>query len=112
MSLALQPSKSLTFSLLYTSHIIVKEPIHPYFKNLLTNLVIYFDSTKISRETKLIWCSKLNPNGRSPVVIDHVQINRIVWESNAVLTFLVQMYDMENTSWPQSVFDQSHVNNG
>jgi len=58
----------------------------------------------------LIWFAKLNPNGRSPVLIDHSQNDHVVWESNAILLYLVQMYDTKNTLWPESIFEQSLVN--
>jgi glutathione S-transferase len=58
-----------------------------------------------------VWFSKLNPNGRSPVLIDHAQNDHVVWESTAILLYLVQIYDTEeNTLWPKSIFEQSQVN--
>ncbi|RDW57395.1 hypothetical protein BP5796_12845 [Coleophoma crateriformis] len=91
MSPAPQPSKWPTSYLYYT-------------------LPIYFDSTTISRHEKLKWFAKLNPNGRSPVLIDHAQNDHVVWESTAILLYLVTLYDTENALWPKDVFEQSKVN--
>jgi glutathione S-transferase len=77
---------------------------------MLTSPAIYFDSKNISRDEKLVWFAKLNPNGRSPVLIDHGQNDHTVWESTAILIYLAQVYDKEHTLWPRSIFEQSHVN--
>ncbi|PCH40716.1 glutathione S-transferase C-terminal-like protein [Wolfiporia cocos MD-104 SS10] len=35
----------------------------------------------------------LNPNGRIPTIIDHANNDFVVWESNAILVYLVDKYD-------------------
>ncbi|KAI1611908.1 glutathione S-transferase C-terminal-like protein [Exophiala viscosa] len=71
---------------------------------------IYFDSKRISREEKLKWFTALNPNGRSPALIDHTQNDHVVWESTAILLYLVTLYDPEHKLYPKDVFEQSKVN--
>ncbi|KAH6710682.1 thioredoxin-like protein [Leptodontidium sp. MPI-SDFR-AT-0119] len=71
---------------------------------------IYFDSESISRDKKLKWFAKLNPNGRSPVLVGHAQNGHVVWESTAMLIYLVSMYDTENTLWQKTMLEQSQVN--
>jgi len=38
---------------------------------------------------------KLNPNGRIPTLIDHKNNDYTLWESNAILVYLVSRYDRE-----------------
>ncbi|KAI0754977.1 glutathione S-transferase C-terminal-like protein [Daedaleopsis nitida] len=38
--------------------------------------------------------TKINPNGRIPALIDHKNGDFIIWESNAIMTYLVEKYDM------------------
>ncbi|KZT06537.1 glutathione S-transferase C-terminal-like protein [Laetiporus sulphureus 93-53] len=40
--------------------------------------------------------TKYNPNGRIPTLIDHANGDLVVWESNAILTYLVEKYDPEH----------------
>ncbi|KAI0750282.1 glutathione S-transferase [Daedaleopsis nitida] len=37
--------------------------------------------------------TKLNPNGRIPTLIDHNNDDFVVWESNAIIAYLVDKYD-------------------
>ncbi|GJE90967.1 glutathione S-transferase [Phanerochaete sordida] len=37
--------------------------------------------------------TKYNPNGRTPVLIDHRNNDFVIWESNAILQYLVDKYD-------------------
>ncbi|OJT15254.1 Glutathione S-transferase 2 [Trametes pubescens] len=39
--------------------------------------------------------TKYNPNGRIPTLIDHGNNDFVVWESNAIITYLVDKYDPE-----------------
>ncbi|KAH9854709.1 glutathione S-transferase C-terminal-like protein [Lenzites betulinus] len=39
--------------------------------------------------------TKFNPNGRIPTLIDHKNNDFVVWESDAIMTYLVEKYDPE-----------------
>ncbi|KAI0822285.1 glutathione S-transferase C-terminal-like protein [Trametes gibbosa] len=39
--------------------------------------------------------TKYNPNGRIPTLIDHKNNDFVVWESDAIMTYLVEKYDPE-----------------
>ncbi|KAH9919704.1 glutathione S-transferase C-terminal-like protein [Fomitopsis serialis] len=38
---------------------------------------------------------KYNPNGRIPTLIDHGNDDFVIWESNAIMVYLVEKYDIE-----------------
>ena len=59
----------------------------------LTYEPIYLDFSK--NEHKSPEYTKLNPNGRIPTLIDHKNGDFIVWESDAILLYLVEKYDTE-----------------
>ncbi|KAI0725193.1 glutathione S-transferase C-terminal-like protein [Fomitopsis betulina] len=40
--------------------------------------------------------TKFNPNGRVPALIDHSHNDFVLWESNAILAYLVEKYDTEH----------------
>ncbi|TFY68543.1 hypothetical protein EVJ58_g946 [Rhodofomes roseus] len=40
--------------------------------------------------------TKYNPNGRIPTLIDHANNDFTIWESNAIMTYLVEKYDTEH----------------
>ncbi|CCM00296.1 uncharacterized protein FIBRA_02326 [Fibroporia radiculosa] len=52
---------------------------------------IYFEFSK--NEQKSPEHLKYNPNGRIPTLVDHSNHDFVVWESNAILTYLVEKYD-------------------
>lgn len=55
--------------------------------------IVYLDQPK--GETKLESHTKYNPNGRVPTLIDHSNNDFVVWESGAILEYLVEKYDTE-----------------
>lgn len=59
----------------------------------LTYETIYLDFQK--EEQKHESHLKLNPNGRIPTLIDHKNSDFTIWESNAILEYLVYTYDKE-----------------
>ncbi|KAI9067088.1 glutathione transferase Ure2p class [Trametes sanguinea] len=40
--------------------------------------------------------TKYNPNGRIPALIDHRANDFVIWESNAIISYLVEQYDPEH----------------
>lgn len=59
----------------------------------------YLSFEKIDLSTgrqKEPWFIKLNPNGRIPVLVDRNRDNFVVFETAAILLYLVQHYDKEN----------------
>ena len=59
----------------------------------LTYESIYLDFAKL--EQKSPEHTKLNPNGRIPTLIDHHNGDFAIWESNAIILYLVDKYDTE-----------------
>ncbi|OBZ71250.1 Glutathione S-transferase 2 [Grifola frondosa] len=55
---------------------------------------IYLDFGK--NEQKGEEHTKYNPNGRIPTLIDHKNNDFVIWESNAIITYLVEKYDTEH----------------
>ncbi|KAH9833867.1 glutathione S-transferase [Rhodofomes roseus] len=54
----------------------------------------YLDFSK--QEQKSPEHTQYNPNGRIPTLIDHANNDFVVWESNAILLYLVEKYDTEH----------------
>ncbi|KAI0081358.1 glutathione S-transferase C-terminal-like protein [Panus rudis PR-1116 ss-1] len=52
---------------------------------------------------------KINPNGRIPALIDHKNNDYIVWESNAILLYLVDKYDTEKKFTVTEESDKYHL---
>ncbi|TFY55535.1 hypothetical protein EVJ58_g8183 [Rhodofomes roseus] len=57
----------------------------------LTYESVYLDFGKL--EQKSPEYTQYNPNGRIPTVIDHKNNDFTIWESNAIITYLVEKYD-------------------
>ncbi|CDO72785.1 hypothetical protein BN946_scf184994.g38 [Trametes cinnabarina] len=60
----------------------------------LTYESIYLDFAK--GEHKAPEYTKYNPNGRIPTIIDHQNNDFVIWESNAILLYLIEKYDKDN----------------
>ncbi|KAL4252417.1 Glutathione transferase family protein [Abortiporus biennis] len=54
--------------------------------------------------------TKYNPNGRIPTLIDHHNNDFVIWESCAIMLYLVQKYDKENKLYVSDFNDQALVN--
>jgi len=56
--------------------------------------LVFLDFTK--GEQKAPEYTKYNPNGRVPAIVDHKKNDLVLWESDAILTYLVDNYDPEH----------------
>ncbi|KAF8639854.1 hypothetical protein AX17_001109 [Amanita inopinata Kibby_2008] len=45
------------------------------------------------------WFIKLNPNGRIPVLVDHLRDDHTIFETSAIALYLVQNYDKDFHFW-------------
>ncbi|KAI5474392.1 glutathione S-transferase [Pseudohyphozyma bogoriensis] len=61
----------------------------------LSYKTIYLDFAKGEHKAEAF--TKFNPNGRIPALVDHENGDFVVWESSAILLYLVDTYDKENT---------------
>ena len=59
----------------------------------LTYEPIYLDFSK--KQHKAPEYTKFNPNGRIPALVDHQNGDFVIWESSAILLYLVDKYDTE-----------------
>ena len=59
----------------------------------LTYESVYLDFSK--KQHKAPEFTKYNPNGRIPALIDHQNGDFTIWESDAILFYLVERYDKE-----------------
>ena len=59
----------------------------------LTYEPIYLDFSK--KQHKAPEYTKFNPNGRIPALVDHENGDFVIWESSAILLYLVDKYDTE-----------------
>ncbi|GJF00122.1 glutathione S-transferase [Phanerochaete sordida] len=57
--------------------------------------LVFLDFTK--GEHKAPEYTKYNPNGRVPAIVDHKNDDLVLWESDAIITYLVDFYDPEHT---------------
>ncbi|KAI0761930.1 glutathione S-transferase C-terminal-like protein [Trametes elegans] len=60
----------------------------------LSRRTVYLDLTKDEQHSPEHL--KYNPNGRIPTLIDHRNGDFAVWESDAILAYLVEKYDVEH----------------
>ncbi|EED79275.1 predicted protein [Postia placenta Mad-698-R] len=60
----------------------------------LTYETVYLDFK--TGEQKAAGHTKFNPNGRIPTIIDHKNDDFVLWESNAILLYLVEKYDTDH----------------
>ncbi|KAI5805169.1 glutathione S-transferase [Geopyxis carbonaria] len=52
---------------------------------------------------------KLNPNGRIPAIVDHGNNDFVVWESNAIILYVLKKYDTAYKLWDASIEGQSQI---
>ncbi|KAK9367331.1 glutathione S-transferase [Lipomyces kononenkoae] len=51
----------------------------------------------------------INPNGRIPALVDHSNNDLIIWESGAIILYLVKKYDPDHMLYPESLEEQALV---
>jgi len=52
---------------------------------------------------------KINPNGRTPAVIDHTNNDKFVWESGAILLYLAERFDKSGKFVGKSLEERAEV---
>ncbi|KIP09022.1 hypothetical protein PHLGIDRAFT_126617 [Phlebiopsis gigantea 11061_1 CR5-6] len=65
---------------------------------------IFLDPGK--NEIKAPEFTKYNPNGRIPALIDHLNDDFVVWESNAIIYYLIEKYDTEHKISAETLEDK------
>ncbi|EJT97675.1 glutathione S-transferase C-terminal-like protein [Dacryopinax primogenitus] len=74
----------------------------------LTYESVFFDFAK--KDQKSPEFLKLNPNGRIPAIIDHGNNDFVLWESNAILLYIVEKYDKEHKFSAVTDADKAYQN--
>eukprot|EP01112_Ceratiomyxa_fruticulosa_P023230 TRINITY_DN879_c0_g1_i4.p1 TRINITY_DN879_c0_g1~~TRINITY_DN879_c0_g1_i4.p1 ORF type:complete len:238 (-),score=66.34 TRINITY_DN879_c0_g1_i4:125-838(-) len=84
-----------------------------------TKISIALEELGLKYETKTIdlgkneqkeeWFLKINPNGRIPALVDHKNGDFNVFESGAILLYLVERYDPEGKLYPKDGNARSEV---
>jgi len=78
---------------------------------ILEELNIPYTITRLSMfEVKKKPFTDLNPNGRTPVIIDHNNGDFVLWESIAIIQYLIERYDTTNTL-TYTTFPEKHLIN-
>jgi len=75
------------------------------------NPAVDYDVVKIDISTnvqKEPWFIKLNPNGRIPVLVDHLRNDFAVFETAAILLYLAQHYDKGHKVWFDAEKEPDH----
>ncbi|KAL6862771.1 hypothetical protein ACO1O0_003009 [Amphichorda felina] len=73
------------------------------FKNNRKDMVIDVENPKVD------WYFKLSPNGRVPAIVDPNNNDLVLWESGAILEYLVDTYDKENKLNVTDFADKWHL---
>jgi len=89
-------------------------PISFFLEDLKAiNPIVDYDFVKINigkNTQKEPWFIKMNPNGRIPVLVDRSRGNFNVFESSAILLYLVQHYDKDFKFWFDAEKDPNDYN--
>ncbi|KAL2130984.1 hypothetical protein VTI74DRAFT_5706 [Chaetomium olivicolor] len=86
--------------------VLLEELKEAYGKNYSVQSIDIFDNDK--KTQKQPWYTSLNPNGRIPTIVDHDRGGFAVFETAAILSYLVRHYDPEHKfSFPINSDDYS-----
>lgn len=58
--------------------------------------MVLMDDARYIGENKKAPYTDLNPNGRMPTLVDHRNGDFVIWESGAIILYLVGKYDKDN----------------
>jgi len=83
-------------------------PNPPKVQFVLEELGIPYERIVVS-DPKADWYVKLNPNGRLPTIIDPNNKDFTLWESGAILEYLVETYDKEGKLNGATPEDKWHI---
>ena len=95
------PQRLVRLCLVVTHREGIAQTLHALYRKVvfvleelgLTYESVYLDFQK--GEHKAPEFTKYNPNGRIPAIIDHKNGDFVIWESNAIILYLVEKYDTE-----------------
>ncbi|CCX08378.1 glutathione S-transferase C-terminal-like protein [Pyronema domesticum] len=75
----------------------------------LTYKTVFLDFGNGPNGMKTPFFENLNPNGRIPAIVDHANGDFVLWESIAIILYILKKYDTEYKFWAKSIEDQALI---
>ncbi|RPA91794.1 glutathione S-transferase C-terminal-like protein [Choiromyces venosus 120613-1] len=75
----------------------------------LTYRTIFLEFGNDQNGMKTSEFERVNPNGRIPALVDHSANDLTIWESGAILLYLVKKYDTTYRLWARTLEDQALI---